>query len=57
MTGTDDERQQRRGDDAADDRAAHRRLLLRAFAQAERERQHAEDHCCEKSMGSPLSRE
>src|SRR6267142_2994133 len=40
----DDEREQRGGDDAADDRAAHRRLLLRAFAEAERERQHAEDH-------------
>src|SRR5919197_156122 len=40
----DDQRQQRRGDDAADDGAAHRRLLLRAFAEAERERQHAEDH-------------
>src|SRR3954471_24283512 len=39
-----DQRQQRRGDDAADDRAAHRRLLLGAFAEAERERQHAEDH-------------
>src|SRR6266850_3638760 len=40
----DDQRQERRGDDAADDRAAHRRLLLGAFAQSERERQHAEDH-------------
>src|SRR5581483_8264656 len=35
----DDEGEERRGDGAA-----HRRLLLRAFTKAERERQHAEDH-------------
>src|SRR5436190_401270 len=34
--GDHDQRQQRRGDHAADDRAAHRRLLLGAFAEAER---------------------
>src|SRR5579859_5449994 len=38
------EREERGGDHAADDRAAHRRLLLGALAEAERERQHAEDH-------------
>src|SRR5437868_14477878 len=42
--GHHDEREERGGDHAADDRAAHRRLLLGAFAEAERERQHAEDH-------------
>ena len=42
--GNEHQRRDGREDQAADDRAAERRVLLAAFAEAERHRHHADDH-------------
>src|SRR3982750_1548388 len=42
--GDEDERRRSRENEAADHRTAERRVLLAAFAEAERHRRHADDH-------------